>query len=176
MKFAAKSESPTTTTRDSFLGASGFAWLWSGPRRHGCRDRRRDRDRAGLVALGLIEGHLSAREHLLEVGVRPALRAGFHDRLRGAAARAAGHRRHGPRERERRQQLEPVGDGVLRVGRRDGHRRVRAEDLANATGVHDEVRADLHPQSLISAPRFVNGALSAFSGVDHEEALAPFWR
>ena len=120
-----------------------------------------------------------AREQRLQVGLGPALRAGLDDRLRGAAADAAGHRRDRPRERVRRQQVEPLGDRVRRVARRDRAptRRCRSS-WPDAAHVDDDVVADLdRPSRWASATRLGSGGLSAFSGGSiSNRHLPPFAR
>jgi hypothetical protein len=57
----------------------------------------------------------------IDVGLGPAPRARLDKRLRHVPIRAAGHRRHRPRQRVGRQQVEALSDRVRRIGRRHRH-------------------------------------------------------
>ena len=143
--FAAKSESPITTTRVSGFGASspGFGGVAGGGAATAADDRGAEDDRPLLVAFRLVERDLPGREQALDVGLRPAPRARFDERLRGVAVHAAGHRRRRARQRKGGEDVEALGDRVRRIVGHHRHRRVGADQAPHAAHVDDDVVADV---------------------------------
>ena len=104
------------------------------------RQRQRDRDRTAVIAGLLVQRDLAAGRERLHVRFRPAPVARVDHVLCVRRAQLdAGLARHRLRERKRREQLEVLGDRVLRITRDDRNRRVGAEQLTHAADVDDDV-------------------------------------
>ena len=105
-----------------------------------------DRDRPGLVALVGVRLDLAGREQRLQVGLRPAARARLEQLLRDVAVDAALESASTDRASGNAViMLEVLRDrtrAALR-GHRDRHRLARADHLAHAARVDDEVVADV---------------------------------
>ena len=94
------------------------------------------------VALLGVELDLAGGQ-ALQIGLRPALRAGLDQRLRRRPPAPPSTGLHRARQRKRRHHAEAFGDRMCGIDGRDRHRRVAAEQLAHAAGVDDDVVAEL---------------------------------
>ena len=112
----------------------------------------------------------------MQIAFRPAPGARFDEGLGDPPFDAARDWPHRPREREGRQQVEPIRDGVRRVAGRHRYGGVGAEHLTDAARVDHDIGANVHPPFRRERDQIgIALVLGGLRWVDHEQQLAaPF--